>query len=1170
MLLWAMPPVFAKGAVYVKMDTWSQTMLAAREGLKGSGASGGDLSKLQVQARQKMMDDFPVQSDWALQDLGNDLRPWFDSGEETDVEAQMIGRVLGEIGAGGKGLEGELDRLKRAKVSGKDKRWLELYVKACELRREIRLAGLIAKRQKIVFTKHYILGGSHYAYTEGQSDAQRERHFSPGTSLCILEMDSIYGNVEVLIDDPKGVIRDPAVSYDGRRILFSWKKSDREDDYHLYEMDAKSRKITQITDGLGFADYEGEYLPNGDIIFNSTRCVQIVDCWWTEVSNLYTVRRDGCFLRRLSFDQVHTNFPTILEDGTVIYTRWDYNDRGQLYPQPLYQMNPDGTGQREFYGNNSWFPTTIMHARGIPGTNKVLAVASGHHTRQTGKLIIIDPAKGRQENGGIQLVAPVRETRAEKIDKYGQGGELWQYPYSLSESEYLVTYSPFGWDQKPVLFNIYYMTIDGKRELLAADPKVSCNQTIPLSARPRPHLRPSMVDYTEGTGTYYVHDIYVGQSPKGIERGTIKKLRVIELRFRAAGVGSNRNGGPAGGALVSTPISIDNGTWDVKVVVGDAKVYEDGSACFEVPARMPVYFQALDAKGHAVQSMRTWSTLQPGENFACVGCHETKNEAPDAITKPSMAMKAGPQKLSPFYGPPRGFSFIKEIQPILDRHCIRCHNDRMKNTSRYIQQSVQQTLDIKAARPVFARQSQWHYTFEKPRKGWQEEIEYDLTSWKSGKGGFGTEGTPGAKIGTEWNTKDIWLRRTFDLDRELKGRKLAFDIHHDEDVQIYINGIRVARMKDRLKDYERLILTDQFLKALKPGTNVIALQCLQTEGGQYIDLGLYDFTEARPAGGTTPKEPAAFSLLGVQNPDNKAGRKWSDAYLTLTQDGRAGNEIVNWLNVQSIPPLLPPYFAGSAKSKLITMLEDGHNETKLSRQEMDKIACWIDLLVPYCGSYTEANCWTEDQIKMYQRYQDKRDTMAAKEWHNTQVMIGGSRLMPQTYRNVALNPKDAPGPARSFPHASSNSEYKDMPAFVACNAINGKKSNTGHGGRYPSWGPHKRTDLWWKVDFANPVEVDKVTLYIRADFPHDDYWHNATIEFSDGSRESITLKKTPDAQEFTFEKRIVSWLRFTDLVEAEPLGWCGFTEVEVWGRDAEAENPGSTIGAVGAAGATQY
>lgn len=154
------------------------------------------------------------------------------------------------------------------------------------------------------------------------------------------------------------------------------------------------------------------------------------------------------------------------------------------------------------------------------------------------------------------------------------------------------------------------------------------------------------------------------------------------------------------------------------------------------------------------------------------------------------------------------------------------------------------------------------------------------------------------------------------------------------------------------------------------------------------------------------------------------------------------------------------------------------------------------------------------------------------------------------YRNVALNPADAPGEAKSYPHATSNSQYKDLPFFSACCAIDGETANRGHGKRFPSWGPDRRADLWWKVEFGRPVEVDKLVLFIRADFPHDKHWHRATVEFSDGSRHKIEIEKTAEPQTFAFEKRIVTWLRLTELVQTEPLGWCALSEVEVWGRDA--------------------
>ncbi len=326
-----------------------------------------------------------VVADWRLQDgiaAGKSYK-------------EAIAAIAHDLKAGAEELQSRLQQLKN--IAPEDPRWEQLYRNACTRRRTARLQTLLRKTSSIVFTRHYDLGGSFYAYTEGQSDAQNERTFVPGASLCLLTLKGLFGQVRTLVDDPQGVLRDPDVSYDGRRVLFAWKKSLDEDDFHLYEFDMATGRVRQLTSGLGFADYEGVYAPNGQIIFNSTRCVQTVDCWWTEVSNLYTCDGNGRFLRRLGFDQVHTNFPTVMSDGRILYTRWDYNDRSQMFSQGLFQMNPDGTGQTEYYGNNSWFPTSLLHARGIPGTEKVMAIFSGHHTLQKGWVGIVDPcAAGRR------------------------------------------------------------------------------------------------------------------------------------------------------------------------------------------------------------------------------------------------------------------------------------------------------------------------------------------------------------------------------------------------------------------------------------------------------------------------------------------------------------------------------------------------------------------------------------------------------------------------------------------------------------------------------------------------------------------------------------------------------------------------------------------------------
>ncbi|HNX35348.1 MAG TPA: hypothetical protein PKM57_12015 [Kiritimatiellia bacterium] len=696
------------------------------------------------------------------------------------------------------------------------------YRAACAARRALRLARVTAEMPRLVYARHFVMGGSHYAYTEALSDAQAERSFRAGGKLCVAECQDGLWKETVLTETKDGIIRDADVDFDGQRFLFALKKSDRGDDYHLYEMDAASREIRQLTDGVGVADYEGCYLPDGHIIFNSTRCMQIVDCWWTEVSNLYRCDRDGRNILRLSFDQVHLNYPAVTDDGRILYTRWEYNDRSQMYPQPLFQMASDGTQQGAVYGENSWFPTTIIHARGIPGSGKIFAVATGHHSRQPGDLILVDPAKGRQEAEGVTLVAPVRETKSVIVDAYGQDGDLFAYPYPIDERSLLVTYNPDGWERvngkrhedRTTGFGIYWMDVDGNRELLVSRQGLACGRPVPVRPRPRPAARVSSVDYSKTAGTCYVQDVYAGAAMAGVPRGTVKTLRVIGLDFRLAGIGSNGNAGPGGGALISTPPSVGNGAWDPKILVGDAPVHEDGSVFFTAGAREPFYFMLLDAKGRMVQTMRSWTSLQPGENASCVGCHESKNSVPLATARPTLALAAGARPLAPVSGPRRGFSFLKEIQPILDAHCVTCHDGK------------------------------------DPKKP-------DLT----------------ATVVTDAAAKRRWTR-------------------------------------------------------------------------SYLAL-----THARPD-------------------HTEEQTRWR---------GDPAHKVLNWVSSASAPQIQKPLSAGSNASGLFAgMLDKGHCKT-LTPDAAACLAMWVDLGVPFCGDYTEANAWTDAERAKYEQYKAKRDRAAAED-----------------------------------------------------------------------------------------------------------------------------------------------------------------------------------------------
>jgi len=555
------------------------------------------------------------------------------------------------------------------------------YRAFCLKRRAARLAATTAMSPRWVYARHYVMGGSHYAYTEGLSCAVSERFWDDcGGGIYIAEAtpDGLWRETP-LVETKSGCYRDVDVSLDGKRILYSYKADMLKDDFHLYEMDLETRQVRQLTSTPEVADIEGCYLPDGRILFASTRCRQIVDCWWTEVSNLFRMDADGSNVFRVTFDQVHDTFPTLAEDGTVFYTRWEYNDRSQMFPQPLFRMAADGTGQRAHYGASSWYPTTLIHARMVGKGPKVFAIGTGHHTFQPGELLLLDVRQGREEGAGVYELEPLRPARRVKEDAFRVGGRIAAYPYPIDERSVALAMMPEGWPRhkghpnyhhRRAPLGFYWTNVDGARELLVGrNGRVPCGRMIPLKARsvfPRPS---AVADESRTTGTVYIRDVYEGAPMAGVPRGTVKSVRVVEIDYRHVGIGYTENRGPGGLGLSSTPPALGDASWDVKKVWGEVPVNERGGVAFEAPARVPFYFQLLDAQGRVVQTMRSWTTLQPGETASCVGCHEPLNLAPAAVTGETQeAVQKGVLKR-----PARGISFLKDIQPILDRRCVGCH-----------------------------------------------------------------------------------------------------------------------------------------------------------------------------------------------------------------------------------------------------------------------------------------------------------------------------------------------------------------------------------------------------------------------------------------------------------------------------------------------------------------
>ncbi len=634
------------------------------------------------------------------------------------------------------------------------------YLAKCEARRRTRLAALRAKATQFIYTKNHVMGGeqglvscydqwddqvktemgNHRGWANGRADSADGVPMTEiGSQLCLGTVNA-DGSIthEVLIDKPKGFIAHPNLSWDGKTLVFDMRDNYDRDCTSLYKMDLATRKVTRLTfpekdaqgKDLAVTDSESVWLPNGDLVFTSTRYSRICDCWYRAGGDIYTCRADGSFLRRLTNDELMSNLPQVTADGRVIFTRWEYNSRTALYLHPLIVMNPDGTGQTEWYGNNSDFPSSIIHANPIPGSRKLLAIVSGHHTPYKGKLALIDRQEGTQAGEGIEFVAGAAPSRKPgrarevvkprrfndlRIDIFGQDGPQWAECFAFDEENYLVSYVPEGcgrmygpyWPR----FGAYFQTADGARELLAYDCRQCAGGIVPVMPRTPPVTRVDTTRPEMNDGTFYVQDVYLGPGLKDIPRGTVKKLRVMALEYRTARIGWCGNGGEYETGLNQTPISLNSGAWDVHHVLGEVDVEEDGSGAFTVPARQAVFFHLLDGEGNAVQVMRSWATLQPGEYFGCIGCHEAKRDAlpPDA-RKQTAALAKPPQTLKPFANgtkehplvarlrtekwtdsvanylgvnaprstdpdaPVEGFSYRREIQPILDRRCVKCHD----------------------------------------------------------------------------------------------------------------------------------------------------------------------------------------------------------------------------------------------------------------------------------------------------------------------------------------------------------------------------------------------------------------------------------------------------------------------------------------------------------------
>ncbi|MDR3229436.1 MAG: hypothetical protein LBT53_08530 [Puniceicoccales bacterium] len=575
--------------------------------------------------------------------------------------------------------------------------------------------------EKIVFVKRFTYNGNHY-YTEFLNS-----RWMPGGNLCLLDLKA--ATVTALVPSlTGGVFGAFDVSYDAKRIVFAYKAA-KDVGYRLYEVNADGTGLRSVTVAPadeaaivarykiagyhhGTEDLDPCYLPDGGIAFISTRCHFGILCDAPDIfptTVLYRIDADGKNLRKLSNSSVSENSPVVLADGRILYTRWEYVDKGAVSVKCLWAMNPDGSNSVEIYGNDVAFPTTMIFARPIPDSRNEFVFTGTPHCPQNcvGTVVRIDTTKDIRTREPMTYITPEVDIREERgfdflkpgwegfdflknpadpdsgwqRDRTGKSGRLFRETYPLSRSEFLVSHKPAGlvWSD-PKGYQLSLLNDSGVATPLYNAKDISAFRPIPLLPRKTPPVLSAGRDEAlaaKNLAECIVTDVYRGMV--GVAPGSIKYLRVLEQIPRPWGARRVYSGDEYDQqhAVITKDTHLG-----LKVQHGLVTVEADGSARFVVPAERNIFLQALDANYRAVQTERTYVNYMPGEVRSCVGCHESTAQSPSGTNRATpLAIKRKAEV--PFAQPGekeafRTLSYARDVQPVWDKHCVSCHNSERK------------------------------------------------------------------------------------------------------------------------------------------------------------------------------------------------------------------------------------------------------------------------------------------------------------------------------------------------------------------------------------------------------------------------------------------------------------------------------------------------------------
>ncbi len=573
-----------------------------------------------------------------------------------------------------------LDTYKKSWTAGEiaEKDYDDFYVKIRLLRRYMILSHPDLEFEKILINRNPPTAYSH------NGDQHLGMHSRPGPGLTVLANWKKEPVATALLAGklPNGAVRNPDLHYDADKVAFAFCDHTTPDRkrYFLYEAAVDGSWVRQLTGTardkfetwedratVVIEDNDPCYMPDDKLVFISTRSQSFGRCHGGRYNPAWVLHgcdSNGDNIRQLSFGNENEYEPSVLNDGRIVFTRWEYTDRHEMLFHMLWWCRPDGSAVSHYYGNDTLHPMMVVEASAIPGTSRVTATAMGHHSYSTGTTVVLDINKG--ENGEAPVTHITEETPYSETK--GWPSPHYSHPYAVNEDLFLVSRAnhpvPHQGQVPPLADRAIYLVDKlGGRELIYEDPSVASVSPIAIRKRKRPPVIPPMVpanppDYA----TVYVQNAYLTRNdPEGkIKPGMIKALRINALGVQPR---ASRTACSQG-----CPNEIP------KRVVGTVPVDENGSAFFKVPAATSLQMQMLDKNGMAILTEKSLFYLQPGENRSCIGCHAEVGASPGASAMAKASYKK-PMDLIPPTGPsyPGGLSFMRTVQPVLDRYCIQCH-----------------------------------------------------------------------------------------------------------------------------------------------------------------------------------------------------------------------------------------------------------------------------------------------------------------------------------------------------------------------------------------------------------------------------------------------------------------------------------------------------------------